>query len=126
MNHDWPGNIRELENSVRKAIAFAKAPWLTSFDLEIDSGVGFGIGSGIGSGTPLGSKTEILNSDDVFRDSIKTMLGGWNGGESNVYGVILKSAEKVILEEALGMYGWNKSLTARVLGINRITLRRKI
>ena len=35
MEHDWPGNIRELENTVRKSIALSKTNYLTSYDLKL-------------------------------------------------------------------------------------------
>jgi DNA-binding protein Fis len=44
----------------------------------------------------------------------------------NVYSHILKEAERILLEEALNSSGWNRSKAARLLGINRLTLRRKL
>ena len=40
--------------------------------------------------------------------------------------VLERPEDEVLLEEALGASGWNRSQAARKLGINRLTLRRKL
>jgi Fis family transcriptional regulator len=45
---------------------------------------------------------------------------------SNVYGMVLKSVERPMLEVILRQAGGNQTLAAGMLGINRNTLRRKI
>jgi len=111
MEYDWPGNVRELENAIRKAIAFTKTPYLTSYDLDLNNRL----------------STDVKYSpslQDVLRGSVRDLL---NAGESsNVYSQIVKEAEKILLEEALSASGWNRSKAARTLGINRLTLRRKL
>lgn len=113
MGYDWPGNIRELENAVRKAIAFSKSPCLTSYDLDVDS---------------ENMLKETFMEEPFYvplRNSIKSLLAS-NGDEGGVYGHIMKEAERVVLEEALRASGGNRSKAARMLGINRLTLRRKV
>ena len=112
MKYDWPGNVRELENAIRKAIAFTKSPYLTSYDLELNSNLNF---------------TSIKQSpslNETLRDSVRGILQSDNN--SNVYSKVVKEAEKILLEEALSESGWNRSKAARTLGINRLTLRRKL
>jgi len=109
---DWPGNVRELENTIRKAIAFTKTPYLTSYDLELNNKLS--IQKDIQSPT----LTESL------RGSVKGILS--SGKSENVYSLVVKEAEKILLEETLSASGWNRSKAARTLGINRLTLRRKL
>jgi DNA-binding NtrC family response regulator len=112
MEYDWLGNIRELENTVRKAIVFTKTPFLTSYDLNLTKPV---------------SLTEIKEPSsftEPLRNSVKNLLHSSKNG--NVYSEILKEAERILLEEALTASGWNRSKAARLLGINRLTLRRKL
>jgi two-component system response regulator AtoC len=113
MEYDWPGNVRELENTMRKAIAFTKTSYLTSYDLNLNNSV---------------SLTEAKNPSmftEPLRNSVKNLLNS-KRSNGNVYSQILKEAEKILLEEALIASGWNRSKAARLLGINRLTLRRKL
>ena len=112
MEYEWLGNIRELENTVRKAIVFTKTPFLTSYDLNLTKPVSF---------------TEARESSsftEPLRNSVKNLLYSRKNG--NVYNEILREAERILLEEALTASGWNRSKAARLLGINRLTLRRKL
>ncbi|NIQ07344.1 MAG: sigma-54-dependent Fis family transcriptional regulator [Candidatus Korarchaeota archaeon] len=112
IQYDWPGNVRELENVIRKAIAFTKTEYLTSYDLEL-----------INRSVPLELQgTQSLT--DTLRGSVRGMLS--SDENENVYSKIVKEAEKILLEEALSASGWNRSKAARKLGINRLTLRRKL
>ncbi len=113
IEYDWPGNIRELENTIRKAIAFTKTPYLTSYELKLKD---------------MLSVSNAISGDsyvEPLRNSVRGMLN--SGGENGqIYSCILKEAERVLLTEAMGASGWNQSKAARLLGINRLTLRRKL
>lgn len=112
MEYDWPGNVRELENVIRKAIAFTKTPYLTSYDLDLREKHR--------SVKPV----HDISFKDALRSSVKNLLG--SGHEENIYDTVVKEAEVVLLQEALDASGWNRSKAARTLGINRLTLRRKL
>jgi DNA-binding protein Fis len=62
---------------------------------------------------------------EPLRNSVKSLLNS-KRSNGNVYSQILKEAEKILLEEALIASEWNRSKAARLLGINRLTLRRKL
>jgi len=109
---DWPGNVRELENTIRKAIAFTKTPYLTSYDLELNNNLS------------IEKSKDSPPLTDTLRNSVKGILS--SGKSENVYSLVVKEAEKILLEEALSASGWNRSKAARTLGINRLTLRRKL
>lgn len=112
LEYDWPGNVRELENVIRKAIAFTKTPYLTSYDLDIHL-------------KPVREPLPEPDSyQDSLRESVKTLIS--KGDSGNVYDRIIKQSERIMLVEALEASGWNRSQAARTLGINRLTLRRKL
>jgi len=112
MQYDWPGNVRELENAIRKAIAFTKTPYLTSYDLEFNNNLS------------IEKITDSPSLTETLRKSVRKILNSEKN--NNVYSQVVKEAEKILLEEALSASGWNRSKAARTLGINRLTLRRKL
>ena len=63
-------------------------------------------------------------SRDSLRQSVKALIR--KGDNGNVYERIIKQSERIMLVEALEASGWNRSQAARTLGINRLTLRRKL
>ena len=116
MDYDWPGNIRELENSVRKAIALTKTKYLSSFDLN--SRV-----------EPITRHSVSENENSLRTFDVDELLEkklGNHKDDQNLYSDTIKEVEKSLISEALNKSKWNRSKASRMLGINRITLRRKI
>lgn len=111
-NHEWPGNVRELENTIRKAIAFTKTDYLTSYDIDIEE--------------PISSDypSQEISFEDNLKKRIRKIMQ--DEGAKDVYRKVLNDAEGVLLEEALRMSKGNKSKASRMLGINRLTLIRKL
>lgn len=112
IKYDWPGNVRELENAIRKAIAFTQTSYLTSYDLELNDNLN------------IEKINEAPTIEDALRGSVRGLIN--SNDSTNVYSQVVKEAEKILLEEALSASGWNRSKAARTLGINRLTLRRKL
>jgi len=96
MNHDWPGNIRELENVIERAIILTKGPQICPEDLpEFLS-------------SPQASETAAADANHLkLKDA-------------------LKSPEKELIVKALEVTAWNRNDTAKTLGINRTTLYKKM
>jgi PAS domain S-box-containing protein len=89
MNHDWPGNIRELENAIEHAFILCSAGLIQPRHLP-----------------------DYLRPD-IHAGPLFT-------------GLTLAEIEKRALWEALERNGWRRLATARELGIDKNTLRRKI
>ncbi len=93
MNYNWPGNIRELENVIERAIILTKGPTITPDDFP-----------------------ESLNKNNEL-----------SGGSSDLsLKDALRSPEKGLIVKALDSVGWNRNEAAKVLGINRTTLYKKM
>ncbi|MBM4287274.1 MAG: sigma-54-dependent Fis family transcriptional regulator [Deltaproteobacteria bacterium] len=88
LEYDWPGNIRELENTIERLVVFSVGPYLDLSDLAF-SGVEFG---------PQNSNGAV-SLKDMERDHILRILQQCDGRRSD---------------------------TARLLGIDRKTLREKL
>jgi DNA-binding NtrC family response regulator len=112
VSHEWPGNIRELENTIRSAIALSKTPYLTSQELRE-----------LGSHLSAKKAGPAENLSSVLIPIIKEALE--NKGK-NIYDTIHNEVDKIIFGYMLTHTKENQSEAARILGINRLTLRKKI
>ena len=113
MEYDWPGNIRELENTIRKAIAFTKTQYLSSYELNLEDSISF-----------IQERSDI-SFIEPLRNTVRAMFNA-KSDNGYIYSQIHRDVERILLEEALTSSGWNRSKAARLLGINRLTLRRKL
>jgi PAS domain S-box-containing protein len=94
VNYDWPGNIRELENVIERAIN------LLDSDIVIK----------------LEHLSERLTKNKFKRYSSK----------SKYLKVIVEEVEKEVILECLKETNWNKNKAAKILGISRAGLYKKI
>lgn len=111
-SYDWPGNIRELENVIRSAISLAKTPYLTTLDLH-----------GIGDGPVLRKKDVVGDTRDSLLPLVME-LG--EKGDPDLRGHIHDILDRVMISYALERTGNNQSRAAKLLGMNRITMLRRI
>lgn len=112
LSHDWPGNIRELENAIRSAIAMSKTHYLTTHELrELDTGY---------------SSNRETPSPETFASAIVPFLkSAIERKEKNIYEKIQHEVDKSIFNYLLSYTKENQSEAARILGISRLTLRKK-
>lgn len=111
--YDWPGNIRELENTIRSAIAVCKTDYLTTHELG-DLGAQAAAREMDGPGGLLAA---------ALNQMVKSAL---DTGVKNVYGKIIADVDRHILEYLMSRTRANQTEAARLLGINRLTLRKKL
>lgn len=104
MRHDFPGNVRELENILEHAFVLCRGGLigLEHLPAEVRSGGGAG---------PAG----VAASAEV-----PSAAGGASGSAS------LAELERRAIESALRKHGGNRAAAARELGIHRTTLWRKM
>jgi DNA-binding NtrC family response regulator len=75
MEYDWPGNIRELENTIERAVVLSKGD-----EIEIDSLIYHGISSSSSLFYPVGGRYKTL--EEIEREYIKTVLQAQYGNKS--------------------------------------------
>ncbi|MEE2828668.1 MAG: sigma-54 dependent transcriptional regulator [Myxococcota bacterium] len=119
-NYTWPGNVRELENTLVRASTFAQGPVLHVEDL-------------IGPSGRL-NRRQTGNQEESFeamlfnrlRGVIRTFPEPPPGEKSDLYQLVVGTAESVVLDLVMRRTAGNQLKAARLLGLNRNTLRRKL
>ncbi len=111
--YDWPGNIRELENTLRSAIALCKTDYLTTHELR-DLGTH-------STARPLAGDSDALAA--VLVPFVKKAL---DNKEKNIYDKVHTEVDRHVFAYLLSHTRENQSEAARLLGINRLTLRKKL
>ncbi|MFT6273276.1 MAG: two-component system nitrogen regulation response regulator GlnG [Dinoroseobacter sp.] len=119
--YSWPGNVRQLENAIRRLVATAAEDEITRPEVEM----------------VLGSQPAIEPliagaGGDQLSGSVEKHLRRYfdlHGGAlppPGLYQRILREVETPLIELALDATGGNQAKCADLLGINRNTLRKKI
>ena len=96
LRYSWPGNIRQLENEIKKLVALCDDGKITKDDL----------------------------SPDITAES-KTYAETYAIGNKTLHELV-EELEKKLITEAFEKYGTNKSKVAEILGLSRLGLRKKI
>ena len=110
-DYPWPGNVRELENAIKRAVVLASRSVLTPDDFDF-----------LARETETGSEGRDLGA--LVREQALEVLADPNAEE--VYHAILRRIERPLLEAVLDYTDGNQLRAAKLLGINRNTLRKKI
>ena len=109
----WPGNIRELANTLQKALIFNRGAPLSLEDIAQATG-----------GDPQNGNIQEVACDDSIRNWIRGLLS--KGEHENLFENCLDHFGSLLVGEALNMTGGNRSRAAKLLGISRPTLHAKI
>ncbi|HLU38718.1 MAG TPA: sigma-54 dependent transcriptional regulator [Planctomycetota bacterium] len=102
VHYHWPGNVRQLENVIERAVVLCEGEEITPEDLPA------------ALRTPAGAvapdPTALVGAGEHLQPLRKALEG----------------PERLILTRALQLHGGNREATARALGINRSTLFNKL
>jgi DNA-binding NtrC family response regulator len=113
--YDWPGNVRQLENAVYRAIVLAEAPYLQPYDFPAVSGLKPPI-----SDTPKPPETAEQILASLPKEAPVRVL------DERGHLRKLEDIEHDLIELAIQLYSGHMSEVARRLGIGRSTLYRKV
>jgi DNA-binding NtrC family response regulator len=112
---DWPGNVRQLENAVYRAMVLADGQWLQPHDFPSVSGLVAPLEAEPGRSAtasacepPAAPEAPVRILDD--RGHVRT----------------LEEIERDLIQHAIDVYAGHMSEIARRLGIGRSTLYRKV
>ncbi|TKB27517.1 sigma-54-dependent Fis family transcriptional regulator [Desulfopila sp. IMCC35006] len=110
--YDWPGNIRELSNSMKKALIFNRGAPLLPEDITLDQ--------------------EKTAQGDTVNQAIAGNLKSWirallrTENQERLFDSSLDHVAALLIQEALVMTQGNRSHAAKLLGISRPTLHAKM
>jgi two-component system, NtrC family, response regulator AtoC len=96
VSYHWPGNVRQLENTIERAVALSQAQVLDASDIHLDGGQ---------------AKPSAVNA---------------GGNAFLPDGMTLEQWEDEMIREALRRANGNKSQAARLLGLSRNALRYRL
>nr|MBF0664709.1 sigma-54-dependent Fis family transcriptional regulator [Brevundimonas sp.] len=122
---DWPGNVRQLENAVYRAIVLSDSPFLQPHDFPAISGVAAPLpsaGDGRPEATPPGESPFAGASAELppLPDMPIRIL------DERGHLRTLEEIERDLIQHAIEVYAGHMSEIARRLGIGRSTLYRKV
>jgi len=122
---DWPGNVRQLENAVYRAIVLADAPYLQPHDFPAISGVAPPAPlAAAPSAAPAGTVTAIASAEQLMTDP--PMGAPVRILDERGHLRTLEEIERDLIQLAIEIYAGHMSEVARRLGIGRSTLYRKV
>ena len=109
----WPDTIRELSNTLQKALIFNRGAPLSLADITQASD---------------GDSKHPYLSEDACNDSIRAWVRNLlsKGGQENLFENCMDHFGSLLVGEALNLTGENRSQAAKLLGISRPTLHPKI
>jgi two-component system nitrogen regulation response regulator GlnG len=119
--HGWPGNVRELENLMRRLAALSREDVITSHIVEQQLGAGRTAEAG-----------PVIATSGGLADAVENHLAryfatfGRDLPPDGLYDRVLMEIERPLLRLTLAAVKGNQLKAAKLLGINRNTLRKKL
>ncbi|HEY8573121.1 sigma-54 dependent transcriptional regulator [Phenylobacterium sp.] len=122
---DWPGNVRQLENAVYRAIVLADAPYLQPHDFPAISGVAAPPPEAQAApAAPLAMPASLPTAEQLMAEMPKDAPVRILDARGHLR--TLEEIERDLIQLAIGIYAGHMSEVARRLGIGRSTLYRKV
>ena len=107
-SYSWPGNVRELKHVIKKAVLLEGTDHITPNALDLEFG---------------------LTQKNLYKESLDKyyeMITSEGSSISDITAIVSEGMERVLIKRILVETRYNKSKTARILGIDRNTLYSKL
>ena len=109
-NHAWPGNVRELRNAIERGVVLARGTPIRPEHLP----------ESVTSPRPMGES----DLEARVRELVEKLIA--QGTPGDLYHMVEARWEKALLRRVLEQTGSNQVKASELLGINRMTLRKKM
>lgn len=114
----WPGNVRELENTIRRAVVLSRSE--TIMPEEFPSRLREYTGKAV-------SGIDEISLEEILRIKLTPLIAAVDENNTEgLYSMVIAQMERPLIRLVLEKCRWNQIKAARVLGINRNTLRKKL
>jgi two-component system nitrogen regulation response regulator GlnG len=116
--HDWPGNVRQLENLMRRLAALSRDEVIAPAEVaamlgSVSAQPTIAVDTGLGAAVSARLATLAREQPSVLDDG-------------TLYDRIIAEVERPLIIATLARHGGNQLRAARALGINRNTLRKRL
>jgi len=130
----WPGNIRELENLVRRLAALYPQEMISEqlVDMELSADMSFSSPAPASKAAPASAPSSADGETLPLSTAVERHLSklfaehGDNLPPPGLYHRILRELEQPLISASLAATRGNQIKAAELLGLNRNTLRKKI
>jgi nitrogen regulation protein NR(I) len=107
----WRGNVRELENAVRKALLMARG-----YPISVDEA----------SRACAGSASADISGESLASYVSELLASASRREMANVHATLIEAAERELFTQAIQLAQGNQAKAARWLGVSRLTMREKL
>ena len=110
-NYPWPGNVRELRNAIERGVVLSRKRTILPEHLPEPV---------------LRPRSKASGMDGRVAEVVDDIALAPDAPRTGLHRLVEEKWERALLHRALEMTGGNQVRAARLLGINRLTLRKKI
>jgi len=119
-SYDWPGNIRELENFIKRVITLYPEEVVSQEIIKNEFSI-------LGTGNLINENKNLKSLEDYIVTYLSRFsIDQFDDSDKGLYQSVLLEFEKPVLNYVLKATGGNQIKASKILGLNRNTLRKKL